>query len=212
MTRHPAMVAPTIPAFEAQQIMAENKIRHLPVVGDGKRLLGLITRRRLTLEPDTLNSLSVWEISRHLATLTTKKIMIPIQEVYTIEPNDTVERAAQIMSEQKVGCLPVIEEKIVVGLLTETDLLRSYQEMLGLPASGVRLTMRMPNQKGEFVKLMTVLSEQGWGVMGVGTYPSPRKKGSYDAVLKIPGVTLAEVEKVFSQSPGQEIVDIREVT
>jgi acetoin utilization protein AcuB len=191
--------------------MAENKIRHLPVVGDGKRLLGLITRRRLTLEPDTLTSLSVWEISRHLATLTAKKIMIPVKEVYTIGPDNTVERAAQYMSDYKIGCLPVIEEEIVVGILTETDLLRSYQEMLGLPAEGVRLTMRMPNQKGEFAKLITVLSEQGWGVMGVGTYPSPRREGFYDAVLKIRGVALAEVEKVFSQAPGQEIVDIREV-
>jgi acetoin utilization protein AcuB len=205
------MVAPTIPAQEAQQIMAENKIRHLPVVGDGKRFLGLITRQRLSLEPDTLSSLGIWEISRHLSTLTAQKIMIPAKQVYTIEPNRTVEHAARYMSEYKIGCLPVIEEEIVVGLITETDLLNSYQEMLGLPVPGVRVTMRMPDRRGEFAKLMTVLGEQGWGVMGVGTYPSPRREGYYDAVLKIPKVALADVQETLSQIPGQEIIDIREV-
>lgn len=47
MTRHPIMIAPEKLASEAQKIMAENNVRHLPVVGDGKRLLGLITRERL---------------------------------------------------------------------------------------------------------------------------------------------------------------------
>jgi acetoin utilization protein AcuB len=212
MTRHPAMVPPTMSAAEAQKVMIENKVRHLPVVGDGKKLVGLITRQRLALKPDTLLSLSVWEIARYLADLKVKDLMLKAEDVYTIGPDQTVEQAARILADYKIGCLLVIEEGVVIGVLSEVDLLRSYQEMLGLPVRGVRLTMRMPNQKGEFVKLMSVLSEQGWGVMGVGTYPSPRREGYYDAVLKIPEVTLAEVEKVFSQVPGHEIVDIREVT
>ena len=211
MTRHPAMVPPTMSAAEAQKVMMENKVRHLPVVGDGKKLVGLITRQRLALKPDTLLSLSVWEIARYLADLKVKDLMLKAENVYTIGPDQTVEQAARILADYKIGCLLVIENEVVVGVLSEVDLLRSYQEMLGLPAEGVRLTMRMPNQKGEFVKLMTMLSKQGWGVMGVGTYPSPRREGFYDAVLKIPGVSLAEVEEVFSQIPGQEIVDIREV-
>jgi acetoin utilization protein AcuB len=212
MTRHPAMVPPTMSAAEAQKVMMENKARHLPVVGDGKRLEGLITRQHLALKPDTLLSLSVWEIARYLADLKVKDLMLKADNVHTISPDQTVEQAARILADYKIGCLLVIEEGVVVGVLSEVDLLRSYQEMLGLPVGGVRLTMRMPNQKGEFVKLMSVLSEQGWGVMGVGTYPSPRREGYYDAVLKIPEVTLAEVEKVFSQVPGHDIVDIREVT
>jgi acetoin utilization protein AcuB len=212
MTRHPAMVPPTMPAAEAQKVMMENKVRHLPVVGDGKRLVGLITRQHLALKPDTLLSLNVWEIARYLADLKVKDLMLKADNVHTISPDQTVEQAARILADYKIGCLLVIEEGVVVGVLSEVDLLRSYQEMLGLPAEGVRLTMRMPDQKGEFTKLMLVLSEQGWCVMGVGTYPSPRREGYYDAVLKIPEVTLAEVEKVFSQVPGHEIVDIREVT
>ncbi|MBN1219509.1 MAG: CBS domain-containing protein, partial [Anaerolineae bacterium] len=200
-------------ATEAQQVMAENKIHHLPVVGDGKRLVGLLTRQRLTLEPGKLGSLNVWEIGRYLHGLKVKKIMIPAKQVYTIEPHRTIERAARYLEEHEIGCLPVIDEdNVVIGLITETDLLRSYQEMLGLPVPGVRVTMRMPDQFGEFNKLMNIMGQHELCVMGVGTYPTPRKKGYYDAVFKISKATLAEVKAVLGQVPGQEIVDIREAS
>jgi len=83
--------------------------------------------------------------------------------------------------------------------------------LLGLPAEGVRVTMRMPDQPGEFAKLTAVLGRQSWGVMGMGTFPTPRREGFYDAVVKICGVGVDEVLAVLSQVTGQEVVDIREV-
>jgi acetoin utilization protein AcuB len=212
MTRHPIMIAPETPAIEAQKIMGENKVRHLPVVGDGKRLVGLITRQRLALKPDTLASLDVWEISRYLADLSVKQLMVKAEDVYTIEPDRTVERAARILTDHKIGALPVVEDNdVVVGILSEIDLLRSFQEMLGLPAPGVRVTVRMPDKEGEFAKLSSKIAEHGWGVMGIGSCPSPRRPGFYDVVLKIPKVSTAEIQAGLSQIPDQEIVDIRDV-
>jgi acetoin utilization protein AcuB len=211
MTRHPIMVSPATAAAEAQKVMMENRIRHLPVAGDGKRLLGLMTRARLALKPDTLGSLNVWEITRYLSGLTVQELMLPAVEVCTIAPDKTVERAARMLAEHKIGCLPVLEEGVVVGILSEVDVLHSFQEMLGLPAQGIRVTIRMPDRIGEFSKLTSALAGQGWGIMGIGTFPTPRRPGYYDAVLKIPNITLAEVKELFSQIPDQEIVDIREV-
>jgi acetoin utilization protein AcuB len=211
MTRHPIMVPPTMPASEAQQIMAENVIRHLPVVGDGKRFLGLLTRSRLTLKADAVGSLNMWEITRFLSGLNVQQLMIKHEKVITIAPTKTVERAASLMSDHKIDCLPVIEEGLVVGILSEIDVLRSFQEMLGLPTPGIRVTIRMPNRPGEFTKLTAALAQAGWGIMGIGTFPSPRHPGSYDAVLKIPGVSLEQVRQLFAAVPDQEIVDIREV-
>ena len=211
MTRHPILIAPETPAAEAQKIMSENRIRHLPVVGDGKRLLGLITRQRLALKPDTLGSLNVWEITRYLSDLTVKDIMLKADEVHTTEPDRTVERAARTLTDNKIGCLPVVEEGIVVGILSEVDLLRSFQEMLGLTAEGVRITVRAPDRAGEGAKLMAALAEHGWKVMGIGIFYLPKHPGYYDSVLKVEGVTVAEAEQALSQVPDQEIVDIREV-
>jgi acetoin utilization protein AcuB len=211
MTRHPILVPPAMQAVEAQRIMAENNVRHLPVTGNGKRFLGLLTRSRLTISADALGSLNVWEITRLLAGLTVKELMIRAENVVTVEPSKTVERAARMMADHKIDCLPVIEDGLVVGILSEVDVLRSFQEMLGLPAQGIRVTVRMPDRSGEFAKLTAVLAAQKLGIMGIGTFPSPRCPGYYDAVLKIPNISMAEAEAVFSQIPEQSIVDIREV-
>ncbi len=212
MTRHPIIISPSTKITEAQKLMAENHIRHLPVTSDGKKLEGLITRARFSLKPDMLGSLDMWEISRQLSDLTVKEVMVKKENVLTIDANRTIERAAKIMADHKVSCLPVLDDDgAVEGIISEIDLLHSYQEMLGLPADGLRVTVRMPNQRGEFTKLMKVLGENGWGVMGIGTYPTHRKEGWYDVVLKIPEVTAEQVRTAFSQIEAQEVVDIRDV-
>jgi len=212
MKRHPILISPNMPASEAQQIMFENRIRHLPVVGEGKRLEGLITRQKLAMNPADLGSLNVWEITRLLSNLKVKDIMIKRDQVITITREKTIERAAKVMTENKIGCLPIVEEdqKTIIGILTETDLLLAFQAILGLPSPGVRVTMRMPDKTGEFNKLSTVLAQNGWGVMGIGSFPSPRHPGFYDVVIKIPRLTVEDVREVLSQVDGQEIVDIRE--
>lgn len=209
MTRHPILISPHTPAAEAEQIMAENHVRHLPVVGDGKRLLGLITRQCLTIKPEALASLNVWEISRYLANMTVDRVMVRAERVITIGPERTVERAAKLMSEHKVGCLPVIEDDVVAGILTETDLLRAFQEMLGIRSEGIRVTVRVPDRKGEFAKIFGVVAAHGWGIMGVGSFPSRRAPGFYDMVLKITEVDKDEVVSALSTIPDQEIVDVR---
>lgn len=212
MTRHPIIISPSTKATKAQKIMAENHVRHLPVASDGKLLQGLITRSRFSLKPDMLGSLNMWEISRQLSNMTVKDVMVKKENIFTIGADRTIERAAKIMADEKVGCLPVLDgDGAIEGIITEVDLLHSYQEMLGLPAEGLRVTVRMPNQKGEFTKLMKVLGENDWGVMGIGTYPSPRVKGCFDVVLKMPRATAEEVRKAFSQLEEQEVVDIRDV-
>lgn len=211
MTRHPIMLPATSTVVSAQQIMAENDIRHIPIVGDGKRLEGLITRQRLNIKPETLGSLAIWEISQYIANLTVGKVMLKTKELLTITEDKTVERAANIMMKHHIGCLPVVEDDtIVIGIITETDLLKSYQEMLGLPASGIRVTVRMPNRAGEFAKLMTTLAENHWGVMGIGTFPSPRRPGFYDAVLKLPNVTQEAAEEIINNIPDQQVIDVRD--
>jgi acetoin utilization protein AcuB len=206
------MISPSTKVIEAQQIMTENHIRHLPVTSDGKRLEGLITRTRLSLKPDMLGSLDMWEISRHLSNLSVKEVMVKKEKVLTISSDRTIERAAKMMADHKVGCLPVVDnDDAVEGVISEVDVLHSYQEMLGLPMDGLRVTVRMPNKNGEFTKLMKVLGENGWGVMGIGTYPTHRKEGWYDVVLKIPQVTAEQVRAAFNQIEAQEVVDIRDV-
>jgi len=210
MTRHPILISPNWSASEAERLMSENRIRHLPVVEDGKRLVGLITRQRLSMKPEMLGSLNVWEISRYLADLKVKQIMIKRKAIVTVDEDRSVERAASLMSENRIGCLLVVDDdEAVVGVVTEVDILRAFQEMLGLPVDGLRVTVRMSNRPGEFANLTRVLADLDWCVMGIGTFPTRRKPGFYDAVLKISDVTEEEVRAELSKIEGQEVIDVR---
>jgi acetoin utilization protein AcuB len=210
MTRHPFVAEPAMSIVEAQRLMGENNIRHLPVVGDGRRLLGLVTRSSLLVDPGRLSSLDVWEIARYLATMTLKDAMIKARDVLTIGPDATMEDAARIMVERKVGCLPVVEEGIVVGILTDADMLGHLMQMMAASTSAVRVTVRMPDVRGELAKMVAAIAAKGWGILALGGTPAPREPGKWDAVVKIRYVNKEQVVAALSQTEGQQIVDVRE--
>jgi acetoin utilization protein AcuB len=195
MTRHPLMAEPTMSIVEAQRYMGENNIRHLPVVGDGKRLLGLVTR----------------QTARTLSGLTLEDVMTKAEDVITTGPDITIEEAARIMVENKIGCLPVVEKGIVTGIITEIDLLAHLMEMMATRIPGVRVTVRMPNVEGELAKLVGAISAQGWGILACGGAPAPKEPGKWDAVVKIRYVPKEEIVAVLEKVEGQEIVDVREI-
>lgn len=212
MTRHPLMADPEMSIVEAQKFMGENNIRHLPVVGSGKRLLGLVTRQTLLVDPSRLGSLSVWEITRTLSSLAVKDVMLKARQVITASQDMTIEDAAQLMVEKRIGCLPVVENGTlrVIGIITEVDLLAQLAELMSLQAQGVRVTIRMPNVRGELAKLVGAIAAQGWGIAALGGATSPKDPTRWDYVVKL-RVPKEEAVAVISNIPGQEIIDIREV-
>jgi acetoin utilization protein AcuB len=213
MTRHPIMIEPTMRVAEAQKLMSENNIRHLPVVGTGKRLLGLVTRRRLSIPPEKLGSLDVWEITRYLSNLTVGDVMLKGPDLQTIGADATLEEAADLMIRNKISGLPVVEQPgsaVVVGIITETDLLIELQNLLGAVDAGWRVVMRVPDRDGEFRKLVRAISEKGWGIMAMGSVRTPKQPDRWDIILKIRHCTHDELVSVLEKIEDQQVVDIRE--
>jgi acetoin utilization protein AcuB len=134
MTAPPLTVSPETGVFEARRLMQERRIRHLPVAGDGA-LLGILTDRDIRLNlPSPANTLSVWEVNYLLARLTVAEVMT--RGVVTIGASRDVAAAAHLMLEHRIGALPVVEDGRLVGIITETDLLRALlhtQEAPGRP-------------------------------------------------------------------------------
>lgn len=116
-------VTPETPVAETRRLMQRERIRHVLVL-DGGRLAGIVTDRdiRLTL-PSPATTLSVWEMNDLLMKLTAAEIMT--SPVITIAPDREVHEAAQLMIDHKIGALPVLEGGRLVGIVTETDLLRA---------------------------------------------------------------------------------------
>lgn len=211
MTRHPIMIAPERPASDAQNLMLENKIRHLPVVGDGKRLMGLITRERLKVPPTDLGSLNVWEISRFLSNLKVKDVMIKLNDLVTIKSDTTLEDAAQVMCEHKIGSLIVVEDEVVVGIITEVDMLSILSNLLGGSVPGVRVTIRVPDKVGEYAKITGAIAKNGWGIQTSGSVLSPKREGFWDVVIKVRCESKDKLVSVLEMIEGQEIIDVREI-
>ena len=212
MTRHPLMADPGMSIVDAQRYMNENRIRHLPVAGDGKRLLGLVTSHTLMVDPGRMGSLDVWEIARYLSGLTVKDVMIKAKDVVTIGPDTTIEAAACVMIEKKIGCLPVLEEGVLVGIITDTDMMAHLMELMAAQSSGVRTTVRMPmNKPGELAKLVAAVAAQGWGIEALGGAVAPKDPTQWDAVIKLRGIPKEKVVAVLGQVEGQKIIDVREV-
>jgi len=124
MTTSPITVSPEMPVLEARQLMVEKRIRHLLVV-NGPKLVGIITDRDIRLNlPSPATSLSVWEINYLLARLTVASTMT--KNVVTVGPRQQAKEAAQLMLDRRIGALPVVDGDGLVGIITETDLLRAF--------------------------------------------------------------------------------------
>jgi acetoin utilization protein AcuB len=210
MTRHPIMIEDSLRVLDAQKLMNENNIRHLPVVSNGKRLTGLVTRQRLSLTPESLTSLDVWEITRYLSGMTVSKVMITGKDLHIIGPEATLEEAAALMIKYKVGGLPVVDQDVVVGIITETDLLIELQNLLGAQDAGFRVVVRVPDKNGEFRKLVRIISDKGWGIMAMGSVRAPKQPDKWDIVLKVRYADQGELITALKSIEGQELIDIRE--
>jgi acetoin utilization protein AcuB len=124
MTTEPITTGPKTPVLEARQLMIDKRIRHLLIV-EGPKLLGIVTDRDIRLNlPSPATSLSVWEINYLMARLTVESVMTT--SVVIVGPQRDARAAAQLMLDNKIGALPVLDGGQLLGIITETDLLRAF--------------------------------------------------------------------------------------
>ena len=127
MSVSPVTITPSMSVHEAQTLMQQRKIRHLPALKDG-RLVGMLSDRDIRLVlPSPATSLTVWEIRHLLDKLTVGEVMTYF--VMTTAPDCPVTEAVGRMLGHKVGALPVVEDRQVVGILTRTDILRAFRRL-----------------------------------------------------------------------------------
>ena len=171
MSREPLVVFPQTSVEEAIKTMRQNRVRHLPVIKDDNRLVGIVTQTDLIqASPSPATSLSVWEINFLLARMQVRDAMT--KKVIVVEEECPLEEAALVMAEHKIGCLPVVRGKRLVGIITETDLFNIFTEQLGARRSGVRLTLLIRDVKGELSRLAGRIAELGGNIVRLTTLPA----------------------------------------
>jgi len=124
MQREVITVTPDMSLAQVQRVMRDKRIRHLPVVS-GKRLVGIVTDRDIReAMPSPATTLTKGEIAYQMDTTPVETCMT--KEVITISPDTEMVQAARLLLERKFGCLPVVENGRLVGIVTETDCLRAF--------------------------------------------------------------------------------------
>lgn len=158
---NPICVTPETTLCDAYALMQKEKIRHLPVLQKGK-LEGIVTDRDLRLATSRLAE-RPFEPNASVAAVMSRKVQ-------TAHPNDPVERATQLMRELKIGCLPVVEEGNLVGIVTSADLLDALLRLTGVHHPSGRLDIRMKDSPGELARLALLLADRKINIHSILTY------------------------------------------
>jgi acetoin utilization protein AcuB len=172
-------IPPAMTLEDAYRMMQERGIRHLPVLDEG-RLVGVITDRDLRLATSTF--------VRSPLSLQGRVSEVMCAEPMTAEAGDPVEDVAFRMRERKIGCLPVMDDGQLIGIITGLDLLDALLRMTGVDKPSGRLEVRLPDHPGELARLTSFLSHRDLNVHSILTYPDGRD--STRTVLRIGSIEI----------------------
>ena len=156
MIPEPITITANASISEAIELMKVNSIRHLPVVSAGMRLEGFLT----------LVDLKQGLIPSMLGDLTLQDLMI--KDPITVNPDDDIEFAAQLIYRNKIGGMPVVKDDILVGIITATDILRTFIDMMGILSSTSRIDVVVDDQTGGLKTALQIINDKGGDIINVG--------------------------------------------
>ena len=212
MTRDVITLGPEASAAEAWAICREHNIRHLPIVQEGQ-LVGLVSDRDLRdvrgggedRESDTPRWVRLGDMMT--------------RDVVTIHPLDTIEHAAREIYDRKIGCLPVVADDELVGIITSADMMRTLIEMVGAHGIGTWVEVEVPNQPGTLAEVTNVIRDRQVNIASIFLGPASRETNRL-IVLRLEttkpagivealsdagyGVTTVESSPVAVKSPYEE--------
>ncbi|MGD8961404.1 MAG: CBS and ACT domain-containing protein [Desulfobacterales bacterium] len=188
MTRKVITVEPNDGIFKAQELMAENKIRHLPVIESGNRLVGVVTDRdiRSALPYKFFKTAPSEEEKKNFTELKIKEIMT--KDPLTISPVYTIQDALLVIQDARVGALPVVKEDgTLTGIISVRDLLRAFINVLGIGEPGTLLCILMEEKVGQLKKIVDAITEENisFGSILVARYWEKNKRAVFPYLLTL---------------------------
>jgi len=210
MTPNPITITPDTSVSDGLRFMREKKVRRLPVLDSRGQLVGIVSDSDLLYaSPSPVTSLSVWEIHDLLYKLKIDKVMT--REVVTVTEDMPLEEAARIMADRSIGGLPVMREKTLVGITTETDVFKAFLAQLGARRKGVRVSVSIPDAKGVMAKITGAIFNAGGDIVGLGlSDPTPSTGGDWEVTFKVQDVPKEKLVAAI-QPVVHKVLDVREV-
>ena len=156
MIPDPITITANASISEAIELMKINSIRHLPVVSEGNILQGFLT----------LADLKQGLIPSMLGDLTLQDLMI--KDPITVDPDDDIEIAAQLIYKNKIGGMPVVRGAQLVGIITASDILRTFIDMMGILTSTSRIDVVIDSKSGSLKNALQTINDKGGDIVNVG--------------------------------------------
>ncbi|MEE9138348.1 MAG: CBS domain-containing protein [candidate division NC10 bacterium] len=185
MSSAPVVVEPKVPLREAYRVMAEHRIRHIPVVStDG--LVGVISDRDVREAlPSPMSPGEAMEFAAAMDRIPVWEVMA--EEVVTVTPRTSLAEAAHMLAGRKIGCLPVLDAGRLVGIVTETDMLQAFAALLDDLSGSPRLEVAVADSPGRLQEVSRLFADLPLEVgTFVGAWTEPTSlRGATDRVLML---------------------------
>ena len=150
-------------------------------------------------------SSDMYEISYLLSKLKVETVME--RNVLTVQQTEVVEEAARIMADSQVGCLPVMKGELLVGIITETDLFRTFVDMFGARHDGIRGTFQVEEKPGMIAQVSKAIADANGNIVSLVTFDGD-DLSQRRCTVKVTGVERSTFEEILRNST-LEIEDIR---
>jgi acetoin utilization protein AcuB len=156
MIPDPITITASASITDALELMKLNSIRHLPVVSGGNVLRGFLTLADLKqgLIPSMVGDVSLSDLM--------------ISDPIVVGPEEDIEIAAQLIYKHKIGGMPVVEGEVLVGIITESDILRTFIDMMGILTGSSRIDVVMKNEPGALKEALQIINDGGGDIINVG--------------------------------------------
>lgn len=191
MVSNPITISAHASISEAIELMKINSIRHLPVVSEDNFLEGFLTLADLKqgLIPSMLGDLNLRDLM--------------ITEPITVSPDDDVELAAQLIYKHKIGGIPVVDNGQLVGIITATDILRTFIDMMGILSSTSRIDVVVGDKPGGLKKALQIINDKGADIINVGMTANQTGQRAY--YFRLAACKTASIKKALEKQ-GYEVL------
>ncbi len=185
--------------MQAQRMLAENKVRRLPVVDDVGRVVGIVSDRDIKEAlPSKATSLDRHEINYLISELKVREIMT--KNPVCARETDSVEGMALVMLDKRFGGMPVVDdERRLCGIITDTDIFKLLASITGVEIGGVQLAFELENKPGTLRPIMDKLASCGARTISILTSQEEKNADKRRVYIRMHRLDKEIEEKLFAE-------------
>ncbi len=195
MTENPITVGRYTSIPDAQELMRNRGIKHLPVL-HGRRVVGIVSKSDLLkASPSGATTLSVHELNYLLSKMKVGEIMT--EHPFNVTPDTPIEVAAVNMRKYKVASFPVVDPETgsLVGIITESDIFEALIEIMGIREKGTRLSLDLEHRAGVLARVTQIIKKHGANIISFVSCPSETSGDRRMVVMRLESTDATAIVK-----------------